>query len=88
MIIVSKTSMIKYEMIIRTSSTDKVPLTVEISDEEVIFRAKGCRTDVSLNHAQHYPGRMSNCIKALVPDVYTSELDIVVQELIDAVRVA
>ncbi|AFU64011.1 hypothetical protein ACQ31_gp128 [Salmonella phage STML-198] len=88
MIIVSKTSMIKYEMTIRTSSTDKVPLTVEISDEEVVFRAKGCRTEVSLNHARHYPGRMSNCIKALVLDVYPDELDIVVQELINAVRAA
>ncbi|QQG32265.1 hypothetical protein CkP1_0065 [Citrobacter phage CkP1] len=85
MVILSKKSNITLSIVIRSEyATER--MSVEVTNDYVIFRARSCRAEVSLNQAKHYPSHMSSCVKGLIPDVYQSELDVLIRELIKVVN--
>lgn len=86
MVILSKKSLITLSVLINTQRQSGERISVEIGDEEIIFRGRSCRTEVTTNQAKMYPARMANCISCLFPDVYSYELDKLVAELIECVR--
>lgn len=87
MIIKSKVSHIVIDFNVSTES-GRTDLKVEIKDQEVIFRARSIRCEMSLNNAKHYPSTINNCVKTLITDIYQSEADHVVCEVFQTVGYA
>lgn len=57
-------------------------LKVEIVGHEVIFRALGCRTECYKEQAKLNPQRISNCLFAIDSNIFVSEVESVVRQII------
>ncbi|AHY25038.1 hypothetical protein AVV36_gp076 [Pectobacterium bacteriophage PM2] len=62
-------------------------LRVEISMDEVIFRARSLRTELSIERAKN-PSQIYWSISALIPNMFEYELDLVVPEIHKYVKLA
>ncbi|AKU43720.1 hypothetical protein CPT_Merlin74 [Citrobacter phage Merlin] len=87
MIIKSKVSHIVIDFNVSTER-GRTDLMVEIKGQEVIFRARSIRCEMSLNIAKHHPNAINDCVKTLISDIYQSEADLVVREVFHTVGYA
>ena len=82
MVIVSKTKKIELSILIRSESRGQERLYVEIDDTQVVLRARSCMTEVCAVQAHQSPQRVANACCALIEDVFPSELDLLVREVL------
>ncbi|ARW58036.1 hypothetical protein [Serratia phage X20] len=82
MVIVSQTKKIELSVLIRSESRGQEQLRIEIDDTEIVLRSRCVRTEVCAVQAHMYPQRVANACKALIPDVFSSELDCLVREIL------
>jgi hypothetical protein len=85
MVLLSKQMLINYRIFVNTKS-GQTELKIEINSNEIIFRARGCRTETSLSRAKHHPSSISNSIIALISDIYIYELEAVINELLSSIK--
>lgn len=62
-------------------------LRVEISMDEVIFRARSSRTELSIEQAKNY-SHIRSSIYALIPDMFEYQIDLVFSEIHKYVKLA
>lgn len=86
MIILSKRTSIILNVLVNSLSRGQERLSVEINDDQVIFRGRSCRTEVSLHQARNYLSSISNCIWVLIPDINGRDCDRLVSEIYEIVR--
>ncbi|BAQ22724.1 hypothetical protein AU156_gp074 [Edwardsiella phage PEi20] len=58
-------------------STSSYPtnMTIEVRGSEIIFRARGCRTEANCLMAKQKTSLINNAVRALISDIYDYEAD-------------
>lgn len=81
MVILSEIKVVSFSLIV-SSAGGSERVSVEIKNDYIHIRARSMQTDVSMKQAALNPSYIANGLKALVPDVWASELDQLVNAVI------
>lgn len=76
----SKIKTVNLEFLVRNAH-GSYNLKVEIVGHEIIFRALSCRTECYKEQAKLSPQRIANCIFALDPRIFVSEVEQVIRQI-------
>lgn len=73
MIVLKKKVSVELQVLVKSDSRSQERINIEINNEEIIFRARSCMTEVAIKQAQHRPSSVTNAIYALIPDIEKEE---------------